>query len=415
LALITLCLAPRLAAGSDQTYVISSPLKMCGTVGPRLKDADAGAIILAALGHAPDDDTAYLLHVVTYNADMSVQEQHWYVYDPGLRSDFSGTRLFGRKHIALIYVHRGVPAVTMAAAEAQVSARAEVAGATLTAGQIVSLIERKIVGNDPNAGGDKEAARYSVTNAATGHRLVGVGALAVDNAFAPLANLVYQVDITKKTPAPLEHLEGLAKVIAAQGDALAIGLNLQNVDLCGGGAFDDTVLPADIKIAASVSVSDKTKSIGAATFDNEQRYWYDFSFALPLTSYNDLTVDTTDLTLTAKSVKKDNLFAVVDIGARRDTTRAGFAWPTVIYGMPLSGRAIHHQLVAASFGFSHAQVFVGAIFNHNQVVASAATTPNANTSVVTTTSQAVRVQWKPQLVYGLNVPVETILRVLKIK
>ena len=46
----------------------------------------------------------------------------------------------------------------------------------------------------------------------------------------------------------------------------------------------------------------------------------------------------------------------------------------VIYGMPISGRAIHHHLIAAEVGWRGFSVFAGTIFNRDDTGASTAWT-----------------------------------------
>jgi hypothetical protein len=169
---------------------------------------------------------------------------------------------------------------------------------------------------------------------------------------------------------------------------------------------------AAVNTGTAVSGS-SSKQIGKNTFDNEKKYRYDFSFALPLKSYQDLTVSSTDLTVTAKNVNKQNLFAVVNLSPfAYDTKKASFQLlPVFLYGMPITGKPLNHHLIAAAIGLNRVQFFAGILVNHNQVAPGNSVPGSTNSS--STSAGPIRDYWSAKLSYGINFPVSTITSLLK--
>jgi hypothetical protein len=218
--------------------------------------------------------------------------------------------------------------------------------------------------------------------------------------------LTYTVAITKKRPAPLQNLLDLAG-FALQG-APTNKVAAQPF-VCGSAVIDVNLLPSDMKFTASTISSGDQKELSTMTFDNERTYAVDVSFALPLTSHDDLSFDVDDGVATAKKVEKTDLFAVVNIGWPRDTKRMRFAWPTLLYGMPITGKPLKKQLVAVGFGYSKVQFFAGRLFTKREV-ASATTTDDLVTLDVKADDAK---KWDNKWVWGVNLSVKFITDLLK--
>ena len=423
---------------ADKTLNLPQTPAVCSIpIGPTITASQASNAIHAALNTDPDPNTYYVLHVVTYNNDLSVSEQHWYVYyagwysgnqslkwlaDTRLHSHFDETRVYGSKDVAIIYFHR-VPGVTASVAltRAQGAAHAQPAASAPNATVVEHLVNQKVIGGDFNAGGDIAAAGFDLVNAATQKPLFGYLGVAIDSTFKPLTTtLSYRIDITKKLPAPIQNAQGILKAISGQGALTRLAIQMDTVTLCGGQSFDASPLPSDMTITANMDMgnatSPKPTAIGNNTFDNEGKYRYDFSFALPLKSYSDLTVNSTDFTLSAKTVSKQNLFAVANLSpiAAYDTKKANFEiLPVILYGMPISGQPLHHQLVAGAIGLNKVQFFVGTMFSLNNVLPNTPAAPAGTASSTVGGTGPVKQHWGTKLTYGINFPVSTITNLLK--
>lgn len=443
LAISLLALGECLA--SDQTVIVNGPDRVCSTaIAPASLTLPAAAAAIQAALNIPavDRSTYYLIHDVTYNSDGSVSEQHWYVYlyewssnhtilqrvqDTRLAHHFEEARVYGSKRLAIVYFHRNVTAVDQATAISRVQALrnsrkdTKLPGSELQNEDIEALIVNKVIAGDQTANGREAAARYQLSNTNGGSALSGFKPRAlpngyiVDAPFANLSSLTYTIDITKEVPAPVQDLQGIVGLITAHGGPQSLPIALDLTTFCGGQSFEVTPLPSQMVVTAATG-KDK-KEIGKNTYDNEQRYWYDFSLALPLKSFNDLTVDSSNLTLTAKKVEKQSLFAMVNLSPfPYDTKKAQFQLlPVFLYGMPITGKPLNHHLVAAAIGLNRAQFFVGIMVNHNRQVSNASnSTPGTSNSTVTG-SGPVRDSWGAKLSYGINFPVSTVTNLLKKK
>lgn len=443
---------------SDQTIIISNPPNVCSVAGssiaPTLTIDNAVPAIKAALGIPESGDldpaTYYIIHDVTYNVNASVSQQHWYVYfqgwsgptfldklaDPRIEKHFDETRIYGSAHVALVYFHL-VPGVDQATALA--NAQSVVAKAKsenlknpktqdpvgeLTQTQIEDLVSLKVFQSNPTAGpaddpDAKQAARFDLVNANSGNKLVAFGSYAIDSGFQNLTStLSYTVDITKKIPAPIQNLQGIASIaFAANGAPVPLKISVSQISLCGGQGFEVSPLPSDMTVTANMTVKDKQQQIGSNTFDNEKKYWYDFSLAFPLKSYNDLTVNSSDLTLTAKNVEKQSLFAAVNLSfIPYDTKKASFQYiPVFLYGLPITGKPLNHHLFALAVGLNRVQAFAGILLNHDRSVANATTPPPGTTNGSSTGSGNVSDSWSAKFTYGINFPVSTVTSLLKQK
>lgn len=270
------------------------------------------------------------------------------------------------------------------------------------------------------------ALQFDLVDDSTAHKLGAFSprgsahAYVIDEAFKPLAtSLSYTIDITKKIPAPVQDLQGIISLAKAQaGPRKTLSIGVDQLTLCGGQTFVVSPLPSDMTATANVSTGStasggSSKQIGKNTFDNEKKYWYDFSLALPLKSYQDLTINSSDLTVTAKKVDKHNLFAMVNLSPfPYDTKKASFQLlPVFLYGLPITGKPLNHHLIAAAVGLNRVQFFAGVLVSHNKT-APGGSVPGSSSSSSTSTGP-VRDYWSANLSYGVNFPVSTITSLLK--
>jgi hypothetical protein len=181
--------------------------------------------------------------------------------------------------------------------------------------------------------------------------------------FSGLTKLTYTVEITSKEAAPFSNLKAIIGFAFGAQSAipLAIPVELERTAFAAGGIFETAYTTSDMTVSALYTGADsKDVTIGPVVYDNEKRYWYDFSLVLPIKSYNDLTYDSTANGLSARQIKKNNLYAALNVGLPRDTKRARFQYiPVLLYGVPISGQPLKHHLFAATVGLNYVNFFVG--------------------------------------------------------
>ena len=212
--------------------------------------------------------------------------------------------------------------------------------------------------------------------------------------------------MTSKDKAPFTNLKqiiGLA--LGGQSTTTTkFPITLSPTAFAAGGEFDTTLTTSDIVIAANYSSAGKDTQIGTQTYDNEGRYWYDFSLALPIKSYNDIAYDSTANGLTARSIKKNNLYAAFNFGIPRDSKKMKYQLvPVFMYGLPIAGQPLKHHLFAASMGLNYVSFFVGSILDEKNFY------HNFSKPLV---GDNVFHVWRTHLTYGINFDVATIVKAL---
>jgi hypothetical protein len=255
----------------------------------------------------------------------------------------------------------------------------------------------------------------ALVNQDTGEDLVGLSpTVATTDTFSFLNTLFYKVAVTKKQPAPLENLKSAAKLaFAGQSDAQT-RVYVEPVDaaVCAGGVMDVKHVPSDVLVSALTTSGTTEVLRSKQAFDNEGKYWWDVSFALPLSLRRDVTVNVDAGQVAAKKVEKADLFAVVNLGLPRDTK--GIQWqlaPTLIYGIPITGKPLKHHLVGFTIGLNYVQLMGGLRFDRRQEV----TTSVENDTPVGIEQTPPGEKWEQKWVMGINIPVATVVGLFKKK
>lgn len=231
--------------------------------------------------------------------------------------------------------------------------------------------------------------------------------------FEALSKLTYKATITKKKPEPLQNLEAIAKLAAAQAGGSRIRVSAPPTNLCTAGAFVINDLPSDVKVQALVGDGDKQKELGTQTYDNERRYNFDFSLALPLKTRRDVTVDVENRQISAKTIEKTDVFAFLNLSpVPIDTKRVHAQYlPRLVYGMPITGKPLQHHILGLAIGINRGQVFAGWRWDRNEVVSG---TEASGSPTITEVSQVgtSTEKWTKAFVWGLNMPVSTVVKAL---
>lgn len=399
-AALVCALASTAAVAQDQTIVVDQPLKPCAsTAHATLDEADAEAVIARALETA-DPHTYYILHAVEFNKGrMTIAQERWYVYykpwrarpplwwviDSRLAKHFPETRIFGASQVGLVYLYINVPTYETQNAVPRAPDRPEVT----------------------------QREELTFTNSATGESLVPLSPTLMTTAsFQPLSTVFYRLEVTKKEPAPLQNLKSAARLAvgqAAVSKRVFVSVN-ETASVCAGRLVAINHVPSNVLVHALMKDGSEEREVGHQTFDNEAKSWWDVSFALPLQTRNDLTVNVEAGQIAAKKVQKADLFAVIDVGVPRDTKKVQLQLvPTLIYGMPITGKPLQHHLVGASIGLNYVQVFGGARFDRREQVVSSVEGNTPTGSLVTPSGD----RWTKSWVWGLNIPVQSVVNLLK--
>ena len=260
---------------------------------------------------------------------------------------------------------------------------------------------------------DKQFAdEIAFVNKDTGEALIGLSpTLATGARFASLNSLFYKVGVTRKTPAPLDNLKNAAKLAFAgeAADQTSLYVKVQDTAVCAGAGMTVKHVPSDLLVSARhKNAKEEEIERSKQLFDNEGRYWWDVSFALPLESYDDLTIDVDAGQIAAKKVEKTDLFAVVNLGVRRDTKKLQWQLiPSFVYGMPITGQPLEHHLVGLSLGLNYVQIIFGRRFDR---ITEVSTTTENGTPVGIESSPEQGDKWTREWVWAINIPVGTVVK-----
>jgi hypothetical protein len=402
------------------------------------------------------------------NAKLTAKTQNWYTIDfntaPGYETAgelgrknlYSGQRIFGNAHLGVVYLHilGAIPAADVTSklrgADYQARLLANIKPDTDTeAGKPAAVIRTDIdtalkglIAGDPgnvtaaavparvlaavDAGAALAAIRADILTETTTLQLLKSGASGqislvsgddnttlipwngfyVKTGMDGLKTLAYGIEIDSKDKAPLSNLKQiLTFAIAGQSaQPLKLPFDLKDTPFAAGGTFETTYTTSNIIVTATFNSSGSDTQIGTQTYDDEGRYWFDFSFVLPIKSYNDLAYDSTANGLTARTIKKNNLYAAFNFGLPRDTKNMKLQLiPVLLYGIPIAGQPLKHHLFAASVGLNYVNFFVGTSLDEKNFY---------HDYTKPLTGDNVFQVWRTHLTYGLNFDVGTIVKKL---
>lgn len=406
----------------DQSVVISQPLRdVTSVVSTATLNRDAAANLIDATCGSHTGN--YILHAVRFqDTGARVQEQNWYVYSPETATQpdhfsrwiagdpFEGTRIYGRRNVSVVYVYLTMGTARAATGSAQFPATLSGLSTTDKPDEIKNDILQTLFGEASNPHG------YTVVNS-YGHSVTGIRVRALtgtdfssylvdEDIVNELNKVSYHVDITKTTPGPLKDLQDLLGLAIPNGVATK-QLQVTGTPVAFGACGPMTVsyLPSKMDVTAHSEAGDKDVEIGKNTFDNEKKYWYDFSLGLPLSSYNEIRYDQTNDQISAKSIDKKNLFAFFNAGLPRDTYKLQRqVIPVLLYGIPIAGQPLKHHIFAASFGLNKVNFFVGVRLDDKKFYKDFSQ-PLIGANVTD--------KWRTHLAYGINFPVSTVVQALK--
>lgn len=227
----------------------------------------------------------------------------------------------------------------------------------------------------------------------------------IENAFQPS----YELDITGKTPAYLDHL---FLVFRAFGGTSGLPAQAATKQYWGAQQIRIDHVPSDITLTPNLYRMDNSALAGdpialdkAQKYDNEGRYFLDFSAGVPIRKISQLTFSETGNTITPAKVDKRDVLALLDLYPRPvDVKNTSYSrWPYLVTGVAIASQPLHKVLVGAGYGPFFAQFYIGAMFVTETTVIGqgAAATTHKRTS--------------PQLAFGINIPIGGVVETAKKK
>ena len=117
--------------------------------------------------------------------------------------------------------------------------------------------------------------------------------------------------------------------------------------------------------AATATQKDASNQIASKTYTNERPSWIGLSAGVPLTTYKDITFQSSSGTLIPNSITKQDVYIFLD-GYLPPVlpTLTGFRYlPHPFFGLPIKGEVLRHSMVGAGIGLHWIEPFGGFIFD----------------------------------------------------
>jgi len=352
-----------------QTFAVTSPINILqkpdlvklrnaanlSTTG-EINAADALGTLQDLFGTLPtpvaatDSETVVIIHVLGWKdaAHTTAKFDKWYVYDPHSHTYdfyvktkqqlFEGTTIAGRTKYRFVYIHFNV---------------------------------------DLNP--DGSTSDESITQTC----LDNLGTSWTDKCL--LHPVSYNVAVSKQQTQFIQDLNTVLQMVLP-GASTAKDLRapppppIRSVGYWSYSDFNSQYSTSSIKVTASLestSTPVKGKTAGAAgqntasnqlatqTYANEKPSYIGLSFAVPVTSYKDVTYQSSSGTLAPSSITQQNVYVTFDAYfPAAQPGLAAFRWvPHPFAGLPIKGKVLQHTMAGVAFGLPWFEPFAGIVFD----------------------------------------------------
>jgi hypothetical protein len=231
------------------------------------------------------------------------------------------------------------------------------------------------------------------------------------NEYDPL----YKFEVQQRTPAYIGNLLGLANLAnGILGGAANKAVGAPRETWYGVAKLDFQYRVADITATPKLTRGNVTvEDMGTVQkFDNEGKYLVDFSVGVPVRKISELEFTSTNNTVTANEIDKTKLFAFVNVYPIPVDIKSSSPHliPHFVGGVALEKQPLHKIFVGAGFGPVVANFYIGALFVKQQELQTLNPGDPASPDQV---GADKRRRFKPQVAFGLNLPVGAIVEKLK--
>lgn len=252
-----------------------------------------------------------------------------------------------------------------------------------------------------------------------GHKRVGV--LLVHLTARQTWDIKYNVDVKKKTPAPIQNILDLAAII--RGGA-GVAKTAAPPSFWGGRMLLLQDIPADIIVQSNIAFVANVASAGGSndketqqpksyskTYDNEGRYHWDVSVGLPVKSFKEVQYDAEGGQVRAREITRQNAYGFLNLffNPRGVDTKGEefYKTPHLVLGVPISGKPLDRPMVGLGMGFYETgfkfNVFGGIVFNRVREPQTLAAGQTATDAQLQGDLRTRRVR---EFIFGFNIPVK---------
>jgi hypothetical protein len=417
-ALVLSVLSCGVARAADQTEYLRKPPSVLAKPEQYL-DIGSGQLpydrAAALMRHVfPTEETSLadfycVVHVLRWGDDHTIiDKSNWFVYrGRGTRTSyagrwtpalFEGSRVYGTDRLAVLYLHVNVPAITRTAAAQEVAP--QLANLKKLDGSSMTLADLLPDVGDPSP--DLKSSRSRLLRAVGSHLVE-----------ASYTGAIYQIDVVKKLPAPIQNLQDALGMVQGAAASQPFVTLSDEVVLYAGDVYDIRHVPSDVtvtgKLAGTGPLDSKGFELGKQAFDNEGLYHWDVSLGIPTKSVTQLDFQTSGGEVFAKEVDSAQLLALLNVFWRPVDTKSTklLLVPSPVVGFALSKKPLNKLLLGLSIGLNRVQVYGGRQWSQIEkppLPAGAVTAPEEDTT-----------EYRGDWVFGINVPVRQVIDFLKAK
>jgi hypothetical protein len=299
---------------------------------------------------------------------------------------------------------------------------------------IVHIIEWLIKGDDQAAASkadvlrehwalykyDESKKKWVPEPAQKGTRIYGksrVNVLAIHKDTMSTWDIDYTVSVTKKTPTNIANALDLASIITS-GKVAKLGAgNTTTPTRWGGGLMCINSLPSDIAVEGEIIIRNtqndavQQPKTYSKTYDNEGKYWWDVSVGVPLKEVKEVQFNSSDGTVTAKEVSRQNAYGFLNIFfGKKDLKSDGFLkTPHLVFGVPISKKPLDRPVIGLGYGIHkwtiNFDMYAGVVFNRVREPRTLGVGASATEGQLEADLQTRRVR---KFIFGVNLPLRQI-------
>jgi len=233
-------------------------------------------------------------------------------------------------------------------------------------------------------------------------------------------DLEYDLAVTPKIPTPFQHL------IDFLGGAVVAVVGAPPKDGAWRAAlFEKVHVPSDMTLNETVEPRDATGNplqdqiTASNSYNNEGRYFFDFSAGLPVKGVKELKYDASDNVVRAKQVTRENAYGFLNLffTPQDASSDSVLRPPHIVLGVPISGKPLDRPVIGLGMGFAKKNFiqldgYVGVVFNREIVPGTLKSGQAATQNQLESDLRSRRVR---KLAIGINLPVGQFLKALKSK
>jgi hypothetical protein len=208
----------------------------------------------------------------------------------------------------------------------------------------------------------------------------------------------YRAIVTAKLPINVQHLMAAFR-LATLPKAQSAALSPEKPAALGYGVLEKMDVPSDVVIFG-VDASKPAMLGKEVELDNEGKYWWDVSVAVPANKLTLIEFSETNGVYAPRTINKQSIFAAVNIyPIPVDLKEGNLRWimPRILLGLGLTGRPGESFLLGGGWGIKELQFFAGSSFAARRVPL--AGVPNQFDQ-----------RYASRFSFGLNVPVFDVLK-----